>query len=190
MISGRPTPRVGVGGPVLLSAVAYGLALAAGARLEAEGRGPSAETPVPEGSLPVASTPVPVAVPPAPRREACLPELELHFPTASSGLVPPEVTELRPLLHVVTAQPDRRVIVEGHADRHGAAAHNLKLSHARARRVGEWLVKHGLRQEQLTIRGFGSYQPRHEGEGHEGDNRRVVVRVEGIPTCPAEGANR
>ena len=190
MISGRPTPRVGVGGPFLLPAVAYGLALAAGARLEAEGRGPSAETPVPEGSSRVASTPVPVAVPPAPRREACLPELEVHFPTAASVLVPSEVTELQPLLQVVTAQPERRVIVEGHADRHGAAADNLKLSHARARRVGEWLVKHGLRQEQLTIRGFGSYQPRHEGEGHEGDKRRVVVRVDGIPTCPEEGATR
>src|SRR5215813_6079470 len=54
---------------------------------------------------------------------------------------------------------DRRVSVEGHADSIGSEAYNLVLSEHRAESVAQELSYDGLREAQLTTKGYGEKYP-------------------------------
>ena len=52
------------------------------------------------------------------------------------------------------------VRIEGHTDAKGASAYNQKLSLARAKAVGSWLVaKGGLTKVKFGLKGFGAAEP-------------------------------
>jgi outer membrane protein OmpA-like peptidoglycan-associated protein len=93
--------------------------------------------------------------------------------------------ESQPLIDEIAKLLDQHreielVSIEGHSDNRGAAAHNRKLSEARAKSVLEGLTARGIEAGRLTAKGFGSSQPIAETDTDEGraKNRRVELRIE------------
>lgn len=71
-----------------------------------------------------------------------------------------------------------RLAVIAYSDAQGSQTYNLQLSQRRARHVRDWLVKHGVAPERLTVDARGSTEPVEEGEGaDQQQNRRVVFRM-------------
>ena len=77
---------------------------------------------------------------------------------------------------------DRRLSVEGHASRERAdqETYNQRLSTKRAEAVSESLVRHGVRSDRISAKGFGTRFPVAPNETEEGrhKNRRVEVIIE------------
>jgi len=74
-----------------------------------------------------------------------------------------------------------RVLVEGHTDATGSAAHNTELSLRRARAVVGYLATQGVPAARLRARGRGATLPVASNETDEGRarNRRVEIEVHG-----------
>jgi outer membrane protein OmpA-like peptidoglycan-associated protein len=72
-----------------------------------------------------------------------------------------------------------RVEVEGFTDTSGTHEHNMTLSQARAERVADILVRHGVAAERVLARGYGETRLAVQtGDGvKESRNRRVVIRI-------------
>lgn len=89
----------------------------------------------------------------------------------------------RPVLDQVAADlkryPRLRVEMQGHTDSVGADAYNLRLSQERADAVRDYLVTQGVREGQLTSKGYGEAEPVADNKTEEGraQNRRVVMSV-------------
>jgi outer membrane protein OmpA-like peptidoglycan-associated protein len=81
--------------------------------------------------------------------------------------------------------PQARVYVEGHADSTGTENYNLLLSYWRAKAVVALLKKAGVKDEQVQIRAAGIEEPKVGVPASSGENRRVVVQIEGIDNCAA-----
>ncbi len=77
----------------------------------------------------------------------------------------------------------RGVVVEGHADRAGAAPHNMLLSLQRAAAARALLTQLGINADLITARGLGETAPRVKtGDGvREPGNRRVEIRLQFDP---------
>ena len=69
----------------------------------------------------------------------------------------------------------KKLSIEGHTDSDGSDKYNLTLSDKRAASVMQYLVDHGIPQEQLTSKGFGESKPIGDNATAEGKekNRRV-----------------
>lgn len=78
----------------------------------------------------------------------------------------------------LAANPDVRVEVGGHSDSTGSRAFNVQLSQQRAESVMNYLAGRGVKQSQLTARGYGPDQPTASNASRTGrqENRRVELR--------------
>ena len=72
-----------------------------------------------------------------------------------------------------------RVEVQGFTDTSGTHDYNMTLSQARAERVADMLVRHGVKPERILARGYGeTHLAVRTGNGvKEARNRRVVIRI-------------
>jgi outer membrane protein OmpA-like peptidoglycan-associated protein len=72
-----------------------------------------------------------------------------------------------------------RVAVEGHASSEGGDEHNQTLSENRAKAVRDYLVSHGVAEDRVTSKGFGSSRPAESNVTEAGReaNRRVEFIV-------------
>jgi outer membrane protein OmpA-like peptidoglycan-associated protein/Tol biopolymer transport system component len=59
------------------------------------------------------------------------------------------------LINYLKQHPTTKIEIIGYADTQGPEAYNLKLSEHRARSVNQYLIKKGVRKEQLTYKGDG-----------------------------------
>jgi uncharacterized repeat protein (TIGR01451 family) len=87
---------------------------------------------------------------------------------------------LKDVATVLAGHPDVRVVVEGHTDSQGNAAHNTELSAKRAAAVKAWLVdRGGVREDRLETRGYGPTKPIASNATSKGRaaNRRVVFTI-------------
>jgi outer membrane protein OmpA-like peptidoglycan-associated protein len=86
----------------------------------------------------------------------------------------PVLAEIQKLLE---ANPELKLRVEGHTDKVGKAAANLKLSKERAAAVRRWLVKNGVAEARLVAEGYGDAKPVAENDTEDGraKNRRVEL---------------
>jgi len=75
--------------------------------------------------------------------------------------------------------PQRAVLIEGHTDSTGSAAHNMDLSNRRAEAVGAALEGMGISRERIVIRGYGEKYPvaGNDTAANRQLNRRVEVFV-------------
>jgi OmpA-OmpF porin, OOP family len=104
----------------------------------------------------------------------------VHFETNKATLVGDSTAVLDEIATGIKAHPEvKLLIVEGHTDDVGKAAHNLKLSRDRAKTVREYLIKQGIEATRLQAKGYGSTKPVMEGKSDEARaaNRRVELRV-------------
>lgn len=81
------------------------------------------------------------------------------------------------LIAALAANPNWSVLIEGHSDSTGNAAHNLDLSQLRAKSVKAALVAGGIADGRLTTTGLGQTKPiaSNDTEVGRAQNRRVEV---------------
>ncbi len=103
------------------------------------------------------------------------------FVTDKAELLPTAQAKLTEVAGVLTNQdPDAKMVVEGHADSQGQAAHNQELSQRRAESVRAYLVSRGVASDRITAAGFGDTRPIADNKSPEGraNNRRVEIVVQ------------
>jgi len=106
---------------------------------------------------------------------------DVLFETAKSGLRPLARERLAKIAGIVVANPDLRLIAEGHTDSVGKSSYNQQLSEERAESVRDYLVQQGIPTSSITSRGYGQTQPvasNHTAAGRQ-QNRRVELVVSG-----------
>jgi|GEM_PF-1293142 len=122
----------------------------------------------------------PTGAPQAPVPQGpCAPAVELTFAVGESAV---DAEGLQTMAKIAADHPDKKIVVEGYASAAGAAGANLKLSHRRAQKAKTKLVAEGVDASRITVQAFGEYRPNLGGD--EDRDRRVVMRIEGMATCP------
>jgi len=104
----------------------------------------------------------------------------LMFKPGQSVLEPTSGKVLDQLIALLNAYPSNRVLVEGHTDKTGDAAYNLRLSELRARSVRDYLIAHGGYDAAcFQIIGYGDTKPIADNATKDGRalNRRVEVTI-------------
>ena len=110
-------------------------------------------------------------------------------------------TQLSEVAKVLIANPDIRLIIDGHADADASVAHNSTLAMNRALSMKKFLADHGVPVDRMTIvvRSFGECVPVASNATAEGrtQNRRAELREfgnetpgPGNPICKEAGRER
>ncbi len=90
--------------------------------------------------------------------------------------------EYRPLLAALadylSAHPEVKVRLEGHADERGSREYNLALGERRAMAVRDFLVLLGVSPDQIQVVSYGEERPAVPGHDEEAwsKNRRVEIK--------------
>jgi outer membrane protein OmpA-like peptidoglycan-associated protein len=113
---------------------------------------------------------------------------DILFDSGKATLLPGTQNKLMQLGKILSAYPDRRIVVEGHTDNTGGDAFNLQLSDARAESVLNSLIAQGVNPEMITAVGFGKSKPVASNDTPSGrqQNRRVEVVVLNPPVPALE----
>ncbi len=100
------------------------------------------------------------------------------FDIDSDHLRPESTPKLEELRKMLADHPDLRIVVEGHTDNTGDAAHNQELSERRAKAVGSYLRTNGVSANRASAVGRGASTPIGDNATAVGrqQNRRVVIR--------------
>jgi len=100
-----------------------------------------------------------------------------YFDFDRSVLSPDDLASLEMHATFLRNNPDRSVVIEGHADERGTREYNLALGERRADAVRSFLVSAGVSPRQLEIVSYGEERP--EDPGHNeaawSRNRRAVL---------------
>jgi outer membrane protein OmpA-like peptidoglycan-associated protein len=101
------------------------------------------------------------------------------FDVDKSALKSAAQNQLKKLATALAAYPNATVAINGHTSSEGEAAHNQKLSEARAKSVKDALAKLVPKTITLTAAGFGATQPiaDNKTEATRAPNRRVEIFV-------------
>ncbi len=142
-----------------------------------------------ETTAPVSSIIAPPAVPP-PTKDLEVKQVEnglkvsfssrLMFQSGQAVLEPTSGKVLDQLIHLLSAYPTSRVLIEGHTDSTGDKHFNLRLSELRAKAVRDYLIKHGgYEASRFQITGYGDTKPIADNGTKVGRslNRRVEVTI-------------
>ncbi len=99
----------------------------------------------------------------------------VQFETGSALLTKESFSILDDVAATMEANPDLKIRIEGHTDKIGNDAINLKLSEARAKTCLNHLISKGISADRLKDEGFGAARPVATNDTEEGrsQNRRV-----------------
>ena len=99
----------------------------------------------------------------------------VQFETGSALLTKESYNALDDVATTMQTNTDLRISIEGHTDKIGNDAINLKLSEARAKTCYNYLISKGITSERLKDQGFGAARPVATNDTEEGrsQNRRV-----------------
>jgi len=132
---------------------------------------------------PAAPVPVPAPVPapapaPAPAPERIVLR-GINFDFDKAVIKPEFVPVLDTAADVLKSRPEVKVQVEGHTCSIGTDAYNQKLSERRAKSVRDYLIKKGVKADNLTPVGYGESRPMADNKTRSGRqmNRRVEFNV-------------
>ncbi len=103
----------------------------------------------------------------------------VFFKQSEYTLLDASYPELNKLLRTLQAQPDMQIEVGGHTDNVGDARLNMALSENRAKVVAHYLIRHGISEQRIEAKGYGSTHPVADNADEEGRtrNRRVEITV-------------
>lgn len=107
--------------------------------------------------------------------------IEVNFAVDEATILPDSQPQIDQVLELLRADPALRISIDGHTDDTGDAAHNQRLSEARAQAVVASLVAQGIDASRLEAKGYGQTQPVADNTSEEGRarNRRVeLVRLD------------
>ncbi|HEU5057618.1 MAG TPA: OmpA family protein, partial [Kofleriaceae bacterium] len=96
------------------------------------------------------------------------------FGNASSVLTPANKAKLKQTAKWLKNNPDKSIVVEGHASTNGNLDANRTLSEVRANAVKDFLVSQGADESRISVEAFGSDRPEFK-PGASAKNRRVVI---------------
>ena len=104
---------------------------------------------------------------------------DVLFENGQSTLSPGADANLGKLFDVMSNNPERKLIIEGHTDSVGSAQSNMILSQNRAQAVHAYLLGRGLASNRLSMQGMGETAPVASNETTSGRqlNRRVEVTI-------------
>ncbi len=105
---------------------------------------------------------------------------DILFDTGSDGVKPEGVTELAKVGDILAKYSDDRVQIAGHTDSTGNASLNQTLSERRANAVKTVLVSRGVKEDQITVAGYGASKPIADNATAAGraKNRRVELHID------------
>ncbi len=88
-------------------------------------------------------------------------------------------TRLIALANKIKKYPGLKISIKGHTDNTGSAEKNRQLSEHRADAVRVYMIKHGVKRENIVVDAFGSNDPFTDNSSKVGksQNRRVEVKV-------------
>lgn len=101
------------------------------------------------------------------------------FELNKAEISPESHTYLDEVVWILERNPDLRVEIQGHADKTGTAAHNLRLTRARAKSVAAYIIDKGVARDRLKAVGYGFSQPKASNDTEPG--RALNRRVELVP---------
>src|SRR5665213_2235652 len=102
---------------------------------------------------------------------------DVLFDTGQSSLKPGADLVMGRLAAFLNANPQTKIMIEGHTDRRGSDEYNDALSERRARAVSDALSVRGVAQDSLRTMGRGKAYPVASNDTPEGrqQNRRVEI---------------
>jgi outer membrane protein OmpA-like peptidoglycan-associated protein len=103
----------------------------------------------------------------------------LYFHHDSDELTADSESQVARIMSEVKRRPAPEIVVIGHTDTMGSRSHNDELSKARADRMRELLVEHGIPANRIQTRGRGKRELLVPTEDYvdEPRNRRVEINV-------------
>ena len=103
----------------------------------------------------------------------------LHFPRNAKRVYPKFKKQLKKIAKHLKQNPEAILVVTGHTDDTGPERVNRKLSLTRARWIREQLVKLGVGEDRITIRGVAHDEPVATGKSSKArkKNRRVEFEI-------------
>ncbi len=104
----------------------------------------------------------------------------INFASGSNAIPKENEDLLKKSAEAIKAAPAGiKLEVGGHTDNKGAAAGNVTLSQRRADAVKAFLVKQGVKGEELTAKGYGADKPvaSNDTEADRFKNRRIAFSV-------------
>lgn len=107
--------------------------------------------------------------------------IQVNFAVDKADILPESRPQIEQVLSLLHDDPALALSVEGHTDATGEAAHNQRLSQARADSVVAALVEQGIEAQRLRAQGHGQSRPVADNDTDEGraQNRRVeLVRLD------------
>ena len=105
-------------------------------------------------------------------------EKMFFFDFDSSEIRPEYIPTLRAHAEYLIANPDQRVVIEGHCDERGSREYNMALGERRANAVRRFLEAEGVDPAQLETVSYGEEKPldpRHNEEAWAVNRRAVLV---------------
>jgi OmpA-OmpF porin, OOP family len=117
--------------------------------------------------------------PPPPGPSFAFDGVIVYYSTAKYEVTSDYRKKLDEASKIMIAHPEAKFTVYGHADAQGDDASNQTLSENRAKKVSDYLVKKGVKADQLVVKGFGETTPAATNDTAEGraKNRRTEVQV-------------
>ena len=102
-----------------------------------------------------------------------------YFDVDSAALRTPTISGLLFVAEYLKANPDQRILVEGHCDERGTRDYNLALGEKRAEAIRRQLVAQGIDRRRIKTKSFGKERPAMLGASPEAwaKNRRTVIRL-------------
>ncbi|MEZ4828633.1 MAG: OmpA family protein [Bacteroidia bacterium] len=103
----------------------------------------------------------------------------IYFETGKWDLLPESNAELERVVKFMKLNPRVHILVSGHTDNTGNTAQKSQLSLNRANAVKSYLLKRGIIDARMKVKGYGMYRPIATNKTPEGrqKNRRVEFEV-------------
>jgi formylglycine-generating enzyme required for sulfatase activity/outer membrane protein OmpA-like peptidoglycan-associated protein len=116
----------------------------------------------------------------------CPPGFEdIYFATDKYDIPDDAVPGLRVVAEWLKKHPGTRIMIEGHSDDRGSSRYNLVLSERRARAIKYYLVKLGVSEDSLDVKGYGDGKPLcREAKAVKRHSLRKRHSVRKRPSCP------
>ena len=121
----------------------------------------------------------PPPAPPPPKGEKIAELPAVHFDLGSAEVKEGQRARVEELREVMRQNPDIAVSIEGHSEKLGSPAEQIRLSEERANGVAEDLVRAGIPPERIVTAAHGAERPIADPATAEGQaqNRRVEAMV-------------
>lgn len=110
-------------------------------------------------------------------------ETTFYFEYDRSVLKPESLSALEMHAETLRTHPDRKIVIEGHADERGTREYNLALGERRADAVRAFLLAAGVTPRQIQTVSYGEERPEEAGSGESSwsRNRRAFLDYSGGP---------